>query len=619
MVAFVILKRYAGLKKLHCLWITAFFSLIMQLFFIIYFIFGLNMLDFTIYRDESGHPAFLETSLCGKPLLTTPQLNKGTAFTWEERLAFGLLGKLPHHVETLEEQVQRAYLQYLSYTSRLQQNIYLNNLHDKNQILFYKLLSTYLSEMLPTIYTPIVGVAAKRFSQEYRQPRGLYIAHTDKELIPHILSNRSNPDIDLIVITDGEGVLGIGDQGIGGMDIPVAKLMVYSLCGGIDPIRTLPIFLDVGTNNQQLLDDPLYLGCRHPRINTEQYDDFVKTFVLEIHQQFPNAFLHWEDFGRDNARRMLDMWQDELCTFNDDIQGTGAVTLAALLAACQVTGLPLEKNRIIIFGAGSAGMGICDQLVDDMINAGYSREEACQHFWLFDRQGLVLETDASLTKAQEPYARKASEVQQWFGNNQNPQLAEAIHHIKPTILIGCSAQTGAFTGQIIQDMAGYCDRPIIFPISNPDEKCEAKPLDLLTWTDGKALIATGTAFPDVTLHGKKIRIAQCNNALVFPGIGLGILAVKPTKLTREMILAAAAALSKQAPSNQDSFAPLLPSLDEAQTAAKNIAIAVAKVAIDTGFAQCNQDKNLEALIDTLFWKPHYLPFKYRKMIAESDK
>ncbi|MBA3535898.1 MAG: oxaloacetate-decarboxylating malate dehydrogenase, partial [Tatlockia sp.] len=296
------------------------------------------MLDFKIIRDEQLGKAFIQTSVCGKSLLTIPQLNKSTAFTQEERREFGLLGKLPHRVETLDEQVKRSYLQYASYTNRLQQNIYLNNLHDKNQILFYKLVSCYLGEMLPTIYTPIVGTAVKRFSHEYRQPRGLYLSHYDKNQIDEIFSNRTNPEIDLIVVTDGEGVLGIGDQGIGGMDIPVAKLMVYSICGGIDPTRTLPIFLDVGTNNEVLLNDPLYLGCQHPRIDTEQYDSFIHTFVDAVRRHFPNAFLHWEDLGRSNARRVLDKFQNELCTFNDDIQGTGAVTLAALLAACKITG-----------------------------------------------------------------------------------------------------------------------------------------------------------------------------------------------------------------------------------------------------------------------------------------
>ncbi|MFI4919146.1 MAG: NAD-dependent malic enzyme [Legionellales bacterium] len=568
------------------------------------------MLDFKLNRDDQTGELYLQTALSGKPLLTIPQLNKGTAFTQEERQEFGLLGKLPHRVETLDEQVKRAYLQYASYTTRLQQNIYLNNLHDKNQILFYKLLSRHLSEMLPTIYTPIVGTAVKRFSHEYRQPRGLYIAHYDKNHIEDIVNNRSNPEIDLIVVTDGEGVLGIGDQGIGGMDIPVAKLMVYSLCGGIDPTRTLPVFLDVGTNNQDLLNDPMYLGCRHPRINNLEYDDLILTFVNEIRKQFPNAFLHWEDFGRGNARRILDRFQDELCTFNDDIQGTGAVTLAALLAACDVTGVKLEDQRIVVFGAGSAGTGISDQIIDAMIRSGLSSEEAHKRFWLIDRQGLLLNTDLSLTDAQKPYARQAKEIDAWVINEkQHPSLTDTVRHVKPTILIGCSAQTGAFSQDIVETMTATCDRPIIFPLSNPDEKCEAQPADILTWSQGKALIATGTAFPPIEFHNRMVQVAQCNNALVFPGIGLGVLAVAATRLTKEMILAASQILCSHAPSKKDSFLPLLPSLDNAQTVAKEIAVAVARCAIDSGYAQKNQDKDLEQLVEDLFWEPRYLPFR----------
>lgn len=567
------------------------------------------MLDFKIQRDPNTHEFYIETSLSGKPLLTTPQLNKGTAFTYDERKAFGLLGKLPHKVETLDEQVKRAYLQYASYTTRLQQNIYLNNLNDKNQVLFYKLISKHLSEMLPTIYTPIVGTAVKRFSHEYRQPRGLYIAHSDKHQIAEIIQNRSNPEIDLIVVTDGEGVLGIGDQGIGGMDIPVAKLMVYSLCGGIDPTRTLPVFLDVGTNNQDLLNDPMYLGCQHPRINSADYDDFIKTFVSEVRKNFPNAFLHWEDFGRSNARRILDEFQDELCTFNDDIQGTGAVTLAALLAACDVTQIKLEDHRIVVFGAGSAGTGISDQIVDAMVRAGLTPEEAYQRFWLIDRQGLLQESDLDLTDAQKPYARKLADVQNWTISGSNPSLTETVREVKPTILIGCSAQTGAFSQSIIETMAKHCARPIVFPLSNPDEKCEAKPEDILNWTKGQALIATGTAFPPVAYQNRMVHIAQCNNALVFPGIGLGILAVSATRLTKDMILSAAHTLCQFAPSKKDSFLPLLPSLDNAQAVAKEIAIAVAQCAIDSGYAQKNQDKDLKKVIDDLFWEPRYLPFR----------
>lgn len=568
------------------------------------------MLDFRLNRDPQTGELYIETSLSGKPLLTTPQLNKGTAFTQEERKDFGLLGKLPNRVETIDEQVKRAYLQYSSYTTRLQQNIYLNNLHDKNQILFYRLLSRHLGEMLPTIYTPIVGTAVKRFSHEYRQPRGLYIAHSDKNQIEEIIANRSNPEIDLIVVTDGEGVLGIGDQGIGGMDIPVAKLMVYSLCGGIDPTRTLPVFLDVGTNNQDLLNDPMYLGCRHPRIQNADYDEFILAFVTEIHKQFPNAFLHWEDFGRGNARRLLDQYQDELCTFNDDIQGTGAVTLSALLAACDVTGTPLKDHRIVVFGAGSAGTGISDQIVDAMVREGLTSEEAYQRFWLIDRQGLLLERDQDLTDAQKPYARSAKEVEAWnINEKQHPSLTDTVRHVKPTILIGCSAQTGAFSQDIIETMAVTCERPIVFPLSNPDEKCEAQPADILHWTQGRALIATGTAFPAVEYQNRMVEIAQCNNALVFPGIGLGVLAVSATRLTKDMILAAAEALCHFAPSKKDSFLPLLPSLDNAQTVAKSIAVAVARCAIDSGYAQINQDKDLEQLVEDMFWEPRYLPFR----------
>ncbi|MDR3504591.1 MAG: NAD-dependent malic enzyme [Legionella sp.] len=567
------------------------------------------MLDFKLQRDEHTGEQYLETSLCGKPLLTTPQLNKGTAFTHEERRAFGLLGKLPHRVETLDEQVKRAYLQYSSYTTRLQQNIYLNNLHDKNQILFYKLLHRHLGEMLPTIYTPIVGTAVKRFSHEYRQPRGLYIAHSDKNLIDEIIGNRSNPEIDVIVVTDGEGVLGIGDQGIGGMDIPVAKLMVYCLCGGINPVRTLPVFLDAGTNNQDLLNDPLYLGCRHPRISGAAYDEFIASFVQAIRKHFPNAFLHWEDFGRGNARRILDQFQDELCTFNDDIQGTGAVTLAALMSACNVTGSKLQEQRIVVFGAGSAGTGISDQIVDAMMREGLSEAEAYQRFWLIDRQGLLLNNDAELTGAQKPYARDPNETAKWNTKKHNPSLTDTVRHVKPTILIGCSAQAGAFSQDIIEIMTQTCERPIIFPLSNPDEKCEARPEDILAWSQGKALIATGTAFPAVEYQNRMVQIAQCNNALVFPGIGLGVLAVNASKLTEDMILASAEALCRFAPSKKDSFLPLLPSLDDAQTVAKEIAIAVAKSAIASGHAQKNQEADLEKLIADMFWMPRYLPFK----------
>lgn len=564
------------------------------------------MLDFKTITDKKNNETYIETSVAGKALLTTPQLNKGTAFTREERKAFGLLGKLPHRVETIDEQVKRAYLQYSDYKSNLQKNIYLSNLNDKNQVLFYKLVSKHLQEMIPVIYTPIVGTAVKEFSREYRQPRGLYIPHDETDL-DAILENRSNPDIDLIVVTDGEGVLGIGDQGIGGMDIPVAKLMVYTLCGGICPTRTLPIFLDVGTNNQDLLDDPLYLGCPNPRIQGKAYDDFINRFVKAINKHFPKAFLHWEDFGRRNASHILETFQNKICTFNDDIQGTGAVTLSALLAACNISKTPLEKQRIVVYGAGSAGTGISNQIVEAMVKHGLSREKAYEQFWLIDRQGLLMEHDTSLTDAQKPFARRS--FANWQTKDAYPSLTETVHQVKPTVLIGCSAQPGAFSEDIVRCMAEHTQRPIIFPLSNPDEKCEAKPESILKWSKGQALIATGTAFPPVEYGDHLMEITQCNNALVFPGIGLGVLASGAKRLTQHMIYSASEALATLAPSQKDSFLPLLPSLEDAKEAAKTIALAVGQAAIDEKLATYKSMDDIENNIKAMFWEPRYLPLR----------
>jgi malate dehydrogenase (oxaloacetate-decarboxylating) len=567
------------------------------------------MLDFKIVR-RAGQMT-LQTSICGKPLLTTPQLNKSTAFSQREREAFQLLGKLPPRIETLEEQVIRAHKQYSAYSSELQRNIYLNNLHDTNQVLFYRLVSEHLADMLPTIYTPIVGTAVKEFSQEYREPRGLYITYEDIDIIEKLLQNRSNPEIDVIVVTDGEGVLGIGDQGVGGMDIPVAKLMVYALCGGIDPCRTLPIFLDVGTNNESLLNNPLYLGWRHPRIVGQEYDDFIHAFVQAVQKQFPEAFLHWEDFGAGNARRILQRFRDKLCTFNDDIQGTGAVTLAALMAAVNVTDTPLTQQRIVVFGAGSAGTGVADQICAALHQQGLSTEQAYQCFWLIDRQGLLMQDDDSLSPGQLAYARAREEVADWqLADSSQITLADVVANVKPTVLIGCSAVANAFTESIIKTMHQHVSRPIIFPLSNPTERCEAQPVHLLDWTDGQALIATGTAFDDVKYKDRTYPIAQCNNALVFPGIGLGVLAIGAKRLTAEMIGQACLALSECSPTTEDPYAALLPSLNDAQAVAKHIAQAVAKEGIRQGVATKNQDRDLAEVIEEMFWYPHYLPYEY---------
>lgn len=571
------------------------------------------MLNFKEKYDSQTQEKYIETSLTGKPLMTTPQLNKSTAFSYQERLDFGLLGKLPARIETLEEQVKRAYAQYLSYENKLKRNIYLNNLHDTNQVLFYKLVGEYLEEMLPTLYTPIVGTAVKEFSSKFRQPRGLYIAYHDQDYMEAMLDNRSNPEIDLIVVTDGEGVLGIGDQGIGGIDIPIAKLMVYTLCAGINPLRTLPIQLDVGTNNQTLLSDPLYLGWRHERVTGKEYDEFIERFMRALKKKLPQAFLHWEDFGRNNARRLLDKYRDECCSFNDDIQGTGAVAVAALLAAIKANHGLISEQRIVVFGAGTAGTGIADQIHAVIMNAGLSAQQAYEQFWLLDRPGLLLANMTDLTAAQQPYARNPAEIQNW--NLPNParvDLLEVINQVKPTILIGCSAVPGAFNQEIIQAMAAHTARPIIFPLSNPTEIVEANPSDLLQWTDGKALIATGSPFEPVEFNNRKIQIAQCNNALIFPGIGLGVLASKAKRLTDSMIWAASHTLSEFAPINQDPLAPLLPPIATAKHIAKEIATTVAKQAMIDGVAQIADNSNLAEILTELTWEPVYQPLKLKK-------
>ncbi len=567
------------------------------------------MLNFKCIREATTGEEYLETSITGKALLTIPQLNKGTAFSEEERSEFNLRGKLPVHVDTLDEQVQRTYIQFQGQQSPLQKHIYLNNLHDKNQVLFYKLVSTYLDEMLPLIYTPIIGTAVKQFSKEFRNARGLYIAYPDRNYINEILDNRTNPDVDIIVVTDGEAVLGIGDQGIGGMDIPIAKLMVYTLCGGVNPLKTLPIVLDVGTNNNDLLADPLYLGWRTPRLRGKEYDDFIELFVTTVRQKFPNIYLHWEDFGRDTAPKILKRYRDEMCTFNDDIQGTGAVTLAALFAAIKITDIPLAEQRIIIYGAGTAGTGITNHICDEMVRAGISRETAQKNFWLIDRPGLIHSDIQDLTVSQKPYARDKNEIAKWLKNSEgNIDLLETIKQIKPTLLIGCSAQGGAFNQEIVQEMAKHSTRPIIFPLSNPTDNAEATPAQLLEWTQGNALVATGSPFADVIFKGKPIRIAQCNNALVFPGIGLGVLATQAQRLTDKMISAASHALSQFTLLYADQYA-LLPSLKQAREAAREIALAVGNQAMLDGVCGIDVISNLAERIDSLIWHPHYVPLK----------
>lgn len=562
------------------------------------------MLDFKIKKNPETQETWIETSINGKCLLTTPQLNKGTAFTREERSAFGLEGKLPNHIETLDEQVERALHHYQSLQNPLNRNIFLNELHDTNQVVFYSLVKKYLADMLPFIYTPTVGLAVEMFSKKFQRARGLYISYEERDHIDQILDNRSHPDLDLIVVTDGGGVLGIGDQGVGAMMIPVAKLMVYTLCGGIHPLRTLPIMLDVGTNNPALLEDPLYLGWRHPRITGKAYDAFIDQFVSVVNKKFPNVFLHWEDFERDHARHILDRYQDKLCTFNDDIQGTGVVALAAIMAALKVSQSQLADQRIVIFGAGTAGTGIADQIRDAMIAGGMSAQAAVSCFWLIDRPGLLTCDMDDLTDAQKIYARE-----RW--PHQGRQLIDVVKNIKPTILIGCSAVPGAFSQEIIQKMCQFVERPIIFPLSNPTHRAEAKPQDLLEWTDGKAFIAAGSPHQPVQFKGREVKFALCNNALVFPGVALGLISVGASRLNKDMLHVASQSLMECAPILKDPNAPLLPPIEIADQVAKIIALAVAKEAIKQGVASIPEGglDALAARIEGMVWRPEYVPLK----------
>lgn len=567
------------------------------------------MIKFSRYVDQDTGHEWIETDLRGKALLNTSLLNKGTAFSHEERAELGLLGKLPFEVETLEQQVVRARYQYQRYPSVLQKHIYLNNLHDKNEVLFYKLCSEDLNDIFPMIYTPGVGSAVKEFSHEFRQPRGIYIALPDKDNIEEILDNRAHPDVNLIVVTDGEGVLGIGDQGIGGMDIPIAKLIVYTLCG-VDPYSTVPIMLDVGTDNQLLLNDPMYLGWRHKRVRGKEYDEFIEAFVAAVNKKFPNSFLHWEDFGRNNARRILEQYQNVHCSFNDDMQGTGVVTLAAMLAAIGATNIPLEKQRVVVFGAGTAGVGIADQLCDAMVRSGMDEEEARRCFWLIDKNGLLMKDSSQLTEFQKPYARLPEDVHAWTQSN-TLDLATVVKEVHPTILVGCSTVRGAFTQEIIEDMAANVANPIIFPLSNPTENAEAQPVNLLQWTQGNALIATGSPFDPVEYNGKTYEIAQCNNALSFPGIGLGIIATQAKMLNDNMLYAASVALSDLAPVRNDSSQPILPGFKDIRHIALTIAQKVARQADEDSLARLTHHGNYSDLINDILWKPDYRPIKPR--------
>ncbi|MGF9769822.1 oxaloacetate-decarboxylating malate dehydrogenase [Bacillus albus] len=563
------------------------------------------MSKFTVASNGS-----LETTLRGVEVLSTPLLNKGVAFTQEEREELGLKGLLPPAVLTLEEQARRAYEQFCSQPDDLLKNVYLTALHDRNEVLFYRILTDHLREMLPIVYTPTVGVAIQRYSHEYRKPRGVYLSINDPSGIEEAFANigATAENIDLVVVTDGEGILGIGDWGVGGINIAIGKLAVYTAAVGIDPSRVLPVILDVGTNREELLNNPFYIGNRHPRITGEAYDEFIDTFVQAVNKQFPKALLHWEDFSSRNARKILDKYRHDICTFNDDIQGTGAVSLAAVLSAVKASGVPLSEHRVVVFGAGTAGIGIADQVRDAMVRVGVSEEESYKRFWCIDRNGLVTDNMEDLLDFQMPYARKEAEVSEWKQNDMIG-LAEVVKHVKPTILIGTSTVAGAFKEEIIKEMASHVERPIILPMSNPTPLAEAKPADLIEWTEGRALVATGSPFEPVTYNGVTYVIGQSNNALIFPGLGLGTIVVRASVMTDGMFAAAAEAVASMVDTSQPG-APILPEVEELRNISEMVAIEVAKVAVAEGVARENlSDNDIKIAVKEAIWEPEYRQIK----------
>src|SRR5580692_11595355 len=538
-------------------------------------------------------------------VLNDPLRNRGAAFTLAEREALGLTGRLPSGVLTLEEQARRAWQQLQAQGDDLAKNVYMEQLHDRNEVLYYRVLLDHLAELLPVVYDPTVGDASERYSHEYRRPRGIYLSIDRPDDIEKAFATlQLGPgDVDLIVCTDAEEILGIGDWGVGGIQIAVGKLAVYTAAAGIDPRRVIPVSLDVGTDNEGLLNDPLYLGNRHARVRGAAYDSFIQRYLEIASSLFPGALLHFEDFGPGNARRILVTYGDQYRMFNDDMQGTGAITLAATLAAIKVTGVPMREQKLLVFGAGTAGVGIADQLHDAMVRDGATKEQATAQVWLVDKQGLLTSDMTGLRDYQQPYARDPEEVTGWAGSGGTISLLDAVRHVSPTILLGTSTAHGAFTQEVIETMSAGVERPIVFPISNPTSRIEAMPADVIAWSKGKALVATGIPVAPVEYDGMTYQIGQANNALLYPGLGLGTIVSSATKVTAGMLLAAAEAVAGQVDVSAPG-APLVPPVSNLRASSATTAVAVAQAAIDEGVATSKPGNLVQAVHDAM-WQPAY--------------
>ncbi len=549
-----------------------------------------------------------QTKVRGLAVLHSPLLNKGTAFTADERKDLGLTGLLPPDISTLEAQVKRAYVQYERLPDVLSKNIYLTALHDRNEVLFYRLFSEHLREMIPIVNDLTVGMAVEQYHHECRRPRGLYLSIDHPGAIEEAFANLGpGPgDVDLILATDAEQILGIGDWGVGGIEVSIGKLAIYTAAGGIDPTRVIPVMLDVGTNRESLLGDPNYIGNRHPRVRGDRYDAFIDAYVKAARKLFPNALLQWEDFAPGNGRRILERYRGKICTFNEDMQGTGAITLAAAISAVRVCGTPLRSQRVVVFGAGTAGIGVADQIRDAMVREGLSKEDAARRFWCVDRQGLLTaDMGDQLRDYQVSYARPAAESKGWRhgGNGGGVSLEEVVHRVKPTMLVGASTVSGAFTETIVKDMATHTERPIVFALSNPPARAEANPADLIAWTAGRALIATGSSFAPVTYRGVTFVVAQVNNAMLYPGLALGAIVSRASRISDGMFAAAANAVSSLVTVRQPG-ASLLPHVDDLRSVSVTVAVAVAEAAEAEGLAGVTFGDIVQQVQDAM-WQPEY--------------
>jgi malate dehydrogenase (oxaloacetate-decarboxylating) len=566
------------------------------------------------FEANQGKDGVLQTRLHGIELLLNSRLNKGTAFTEEERDAFGLHGLLPPHIGTLEDQRERRKRVLDGRDSGFLKYSNMRDLQDNCETLFYSLIEHYTEELLPIVYTPTVGEGCQRFSEIWRRPRGLFLSYTQSHRIEQILADPRFDEVRCIVVSDGERILGLGDQGAGGMGIPIGKMALYTALGGIPPEHCLPILLDVGTDNEERLNDPIYIGWQHKRVRGAEYDEFIEEFVTAVERRWPNILLQWEDFAGGNAATLLKRYSDRLCTFNDDIQGTAAITTGTLLAAVRATGRPLKEQTIAMFGSGSAGIGIGDLLIARMKEEGLSEEEARKRIYCFNRYGLLVEGCEGIRPGQEALLRKRADVEGWeLGDSSCGtcaiSLLDVVRNAGVTVLVGVSAQTGAFTEEIVREMARHTERPVIFPLSNPTSKSEATPADLLRWTDGRALVGTGSPFPPVEVNGKLTRISQINNSFIFPGLALGILVSRSTRVSDAMIMASAKALASLSPTLEDPEAPLLPPIADCRKVSLVVAEAVAKQAMADGTAEAVDEATLRERLRAYVWEPVYQPYE----------